>query len=134
MARTWAAELQRANVAVNAIIPTAMTRMTATVPALAPYVEAYERGEALPDHLRAELGIGGPEDVAPLAVFLASEAGRNVTGQCIGIGGDRLSLWSHPAEIKADISKGGWTADGIAQAWDSLSDGQLQPFGMQLPL
>ena len=134
MARTWAAELARSEVAVNAIIPTALTRMTETVPPLAPYVEALERGEALPHHLRADLGVGTPEDITPLVLYLASASGRAVTGQCIGIGGDRLSLWSHPAELRARTSDGGWTADAIADAWDELAEGALQPFGMKLDL
>lgn len=134
MTRTWAAELGRAGVAVNAIIPTALTRMTETVPVLEPYVQAMERGEPLPDRLRGDLGIGLPEDIAPLVVFLASEAGRKNTGQCIGIGGDRLSLWSHPAELRAETSKGGWNAEAIAKAWPALSDGALQPFGVMLEL
>lgn len=134
MARTWAAELARAEVAVNAIIPSALTRMTETIPVLEPYVQAMERGEPLPDRLRADLGIGLPEDIAPLVVFLASEAGRKITGQCIGIGGDRLALWSHPAEVRAETREGGWTPETIAAAWPGLSDGTLQPFGMKLDL
>lgn len=134
MARTWAAELGRAGVAVNAIIPTALTRLTETVPVLEPLVQAAERGEPLPERVRGELGIGLPEDIAPLVVFLASEPGRSVTGQCIGIGGDRLSLWSHPSEIRHDIRKGGWTAEAIAESWPSLVEGALQPFGMSLDL
>ena len=35
---------------------------------------------------------------AALVVFLASDAAKGVTGQAIGIGGDRLALWSHPSE------------------------------------
>ncbi|WP_238364040.1 SDR family NAD(P)-dependent oxidoreductase [Mesobacterium pallidum] len=134
MARTWAAELGRTGVAVNAIIPTALTRMTETVPVLEPFVKAMERGEPLPEKLRADLGIGGPEDIAPLVVFLASEAGRKVTGQCIGIGGDRLALWSHPAELRVDTRSGGWTAEAIAAAWPELTEGALQPFGIKMDL
>lgn len=133
MARTWAVELQRAGVAVNAIIPTALTRMTETMPALAGYVEKLRQGEPLPDHLRAEQGIGTPEDIAPLVAFLASPAARAITGQCLGIGGDRLSIWSHPQELGALIQPGGWTAAGIAEAWPELSKDRLQSFGVVLP-
>jgi NAD(P)-dependent dehydrogenase (short-subunit alcohol dehydrogenase family) len=133
MARTWAAELQRAKVAVNAIIPTALTRMTETMPTLAPHVEAMKRGEPLPKWLRADHGIGGPEDIAPLAVFLASEQGRSVTGQAIGIGGDKLSLWSHPDELRIETRDGGWTPEDIAAQWDTFSEGAIQPFGVPIP-
>lgn len=116
----------------NAIIPTALTRMIATIPRLQPYAEAAERGDPLPESLRAKHGIGLPEDVASLAVFLASQPGRAVTGQCIGIGGDRLAPWSHPAEIRNRVLTGGWSAEAIAATWDDLADGALQPFGAQL--
>jgi NAD(P)-dependent dehydrogenase (short-subunit alcohol dehydrogenase family) len=46
MARTWAMELARAEVTVNAIIPNAVTAMTATVPFLAPYAEMVEKRRA----------------------------------------------------------------------------------------
>ncbi|MCA2013725.1 SDR family oxidoreductase [Cereibacter sphaeroides] len=114
MMRSWALELARDGVGVNAIVPTALTRMTATIPALAPHVAALERGEPLPQSLR-EKGIGTPEDVAPLVVFLASDAAKGITGQALGIGGDRLSLWTHPSEPEIRQAPGGWTAEGIAE-------------------
>src|SRR5690606_1118293 len=48
MVRTWALELARANVTVNAVIPVAATAMTATVPYFAAAVEADAKGEAMP--------------------------------------------------------------------------------------
>ncbi|WP_010137644.1 SDR family NAD(P)-dependent oxidoreductase [Oceanicola sp. S124] len=133
MTRTWAVELQRAGVAVNAIIPTALTRMTETMPSLAGYVEALKRGEPLPEHLRSEQGIGTPEDIAPLVTFLASPVARDITGQCLGIGGDRLSIWSHPGELGALVRTGGWTAAEIAAAWAELSRDRLQTCGVEVP-
>ena len=52
------------------------------------------------------MGLGGPEDVAPLVVYLASAASAGVTGQAIGIGGDRLSVWAHPAEAGHALAPG----------------------------
>src|SRR5262245_46787137 len=100
LARTWSMECARAGITVNALIPVAATAMTATIPACAPYIEAWQRtAEPLPAWLRRGEGLGTPADAAALVVFLASDAARDVTGQCIGIGGDRLSLWSHPQEV-----------------------------------
>lgn len=118
MMRTWALELARDRVAVNALIPTALTRMTATMPALAEAHAALDRGDGIDPALRAQ-GIGTPEDVAPLVVFLASDAGRAVTGQCLGLGGDRLAIWAQPAEARVLQSPGGWQAEAIAAAMDS---------------
>ena len=130
LARTWSMELARAGVSVNAIVPTALTRMVATIPGLGEAVEAAERGEAIPQELRGELGLGTPQDVAPLAVFLASDRGRQITGQCIGIGGDRLSLWSHPQEVALAMQTGGWRAEDIARAWDDSLSAHLQTVGI----
>jgi NAD(P)-dependent dehydrogenase (short-subunit alcohol dehydrogenase family) len=125
-ARTWALELARAQITVNAIVPTAWTRMTASIPIYAPLADRDE----FPPSVRREHALGGPEDCAPLVVFLASDAAAGVTGQAIGIGGDRLSLYSHPAEVAFELRDGGWSADAIAEAWPSFDP---QPFGVRLP-
>lgn len=132
LARTWSMELSRAGVSVNAVVPTALTRMVATIPGLSEVVEAAERGEPIPHRLRHDLGLGTPEDVAPLAVFLASETGRTITGQCIGIGGDRLSLWSHPKEVALCQRTGGWSATSIAEAWEDKLSAHRQEVGIDL--
>ena len=116
-ARTWSMEAAKAGVTVNAIVPNALTRMVATMPIFAEAAAAVERGGAVPDQLRVGMGMGTAADVAPLFVFLASDRSAGITGQCIGIGGDRLSVWSHPQEIEAAYRPGGWTADAIAEAW-----------------
>ncbi|MEQ9812299.1 MAG: SDR family oxidoreductase [Azospirillaceae bacterium] len=133
MARTWSLELARDGVTVNAIVPNAMTAMTATIPALAPHAEALERGEALPPSLRRGFGLGTAADVAPLFVFLASDRAAGITGQCVGIGGDRLSLWSHPAEIVQAYADGGWDAGRIAAIWDDTMAPFQQAVGIDLP-
>lgn len=116
-ARTWSMEAAKAGVTVNAIVPNALTRMVATMPIFAEAAAAVERGDKVPDELRVGMGMGTAADVAPLFVFLASDRSAGITGQCIGIGGDRLSVWSHPQEIEAAYRPGGWTADAIAEAW-----------------
>ncbi len=129
-ARTWAMELARAEITVNAIVPNALTRMIASIPGMAEMVEAAEKGQPLPDTVRKEMGMGMPEDVAPLLVFLASDAAKDVTGQCIGLGGDKLSLWSHPQEIVAEYRDGGWTADAIAEVWPASFGTRLETYGI----
>ena len=124
-ARTWAMELARAKVTVNAIVPTAWTQMTASIPIYEPLIGRDE----FPPEVRREHALGRPEDCAPLVVYLASEAAAGVTGQAIGIGGDRLSLYSHPAEIAHELRDGGWTADAIATAVESFP---AQPYGVRL--
>jgi NAD(P)-dependent dehydrogenase (short-subunit alcohol dehydrogenase family) len=134
MTRTWAMELARANVTVNALVPIAATEMTRTIPAFAPYIEALEeRGEPLPDLLRKGEGFGTAEDVAGLVVFLASDAAAGVTGQCVGVGGDKLALWSHPQEVATAYTDGGWSADAIAAAWPVSVGREPQTYGIPAP-
>ncbi|WP_136709638.1 SDR family NAD(P)-dependent oxidoreductase [Agromyces sp. H66] len=129
MARTWSLELARAGVTVNAVIPTAMTEMTGTMPI---YQEVYQRfleGEPLPPVVRREHALGSPEDVAPLIVWLASDASSGITGQAIGLGGDRLTLYAHPAVLETRDADGGWTPDGIRQVWEAELSALAQPSG-----
>jgi hypothetical protein len=129
MARTWSLELARNRITANTVIPTALSPMTATIPQ---YAEPYQRflaGEPIPHELRHDRALGSPEDVAPLVVWLASAASQDVTGQAIGIGGDRLTLYSHPAVLDVEYSEGGWSADGIGAAWRSRFAPQAQPSG-----
>lgn len=135
MVRTWALELARANITVNAVVPVAATRMTETIPVLQPYVEALRAGQDLPASVRREGGFGAPVDAAGVVVFLASDASAAVTGQVIGIGGDRLALWSHPSEVVVEFSKtaAGWSAEDVARAWPAHFGDALQPVGQQMP-
>ncbi|HWK60713.1 MAG TPA: SDR family NAD(P)-dependent oxidoreductase [Eoetvoesiella sp.] len=130
MARTWALECARFGVTVNAVLPTALTQMVATIPFMQPYVKLVEQGRDLPPEVRLGMGMGQPEDVAPLFVFLASQAAREITGQCIGLGGGKLALWSHPQEIRTAYSDSGWTAEKIAQLWSSSVGQELESFGI----
>jgi NAD(P)-dependent dehydrogenase (short-subunit alcohol dehydrogenase family) len=134
MVRTWAMECGRAGITVNAVVPVAATAMTATMPAFAPHVEAYERaGTPFPAWLRAGEGFGTPEDAAGLVVYLASAASGAVTGQAIGIGGDKLSIWAHPTEVAAAYREGGWSADDIARVWHTSVGAAAQTVGIQPP-
>ncbi|MFF5933755.1 SDR family oxidoreductase [Streptomyces sp. NPDC012508] len=134
MARTWAMELGRAGITVNAVVPVAATEMTRTIPAFAPVIEASERtGTPLPDWLRKGEGLGTVEDVAGLVTFLASDASKDVTGQAIGIGGDRLALWSHPKEKAVAYADGGWSSQAIAEEWAGGLGTDPETYGIPAP-
>ena len=132
-ARTWALELARASITVNAIVPTAWTAMTASIPIYKPLAARVAAGEPLPPAVRREHAIGMPEDCAGLVVFLASDGAAAITGQAIGVGGDRLCLYSHPTEIVTELRDGGWDAEAIAGVWPTRFAEHLQPYGVRLP-
>ncbi|WP_251076359.1 SDR family oxidoreductase [Streptomyces benahoarensis] len=134
MARTWAMELAKAGITVNAVAPVAATEMTKTIPAFAPVIAESERtGVPLPDWLRKDEGLGTVEDVASLITFLASDASEDVTGQAIGIGGDRLALWAHPKEKSVAFAGGGWSADAIGEQWHSGVGAEPETYGIPVP-
>ena len=114
---TWAMELAAYNIRVNAISPMAYTRMA--------------------DHSRAK-GFDSPtfpqwppENVAPLAVFLASDDAANVTGQIVRLEGDTLSLLSHPKMIAPAVLPGGWTVDAIRKHFHATLGQRLEPVGLR---
>jgi NAD(P)-dependent dehydrogenase (short-subunit alcohol dehydrogenase family) len=127
MARTLAAECLRLDVTVNALIPVALTRMMATIPAFAEAYASLEAGDPLPAALRAS-GVGTAEDVAALVVFLVSDAAAGITGQALGIGGDRISVWSHPTETASASREGGWTAAALTEEFLPLLGDRLAPY------
>jgi NAD(P)-dependent dehydrogenase (short-subunit alcohol dehydrogenase family) len=134
MARTWAMELARARITVNAVVPVAATEMTRTIPAFAPVLAEAERtGEPLPPWVRRDAGLGTVDDVTGLITFLASDAAAEITGQAIGVGGDRLALWSHPAEKTVAFADGGWTADEIAAQWPTGVGAEPETYGIPAP-
>ncbi|MGK0742538.1 SDR family oxidoreductase [Leucobacter sp. Z1108] len=133
MVRTWALELKKAGITANAVIPVAATAMTATVPYFHAAVEADAKGEPMPDFFRKEIGFGGAGDVAPLIAHLASDAAAGVTGQAIGVGGDRIQVWSHPEPVVTAFHDGGWSAEALAAEFDRVVGENLQSVGEKFP-
>ncbi|WP_156761301.1 SDR family NAD(P)-dependent oxidoreductase [Microbacterium karelineae] len=132
MVRTWALELKKAGITVNAVIPVAATAMTKTVPFFQKAVEADERGEAMPDFFRKELGFGTAADVAGIVAFLSSDAATGITGQVVGAGGDRLQLWSHPEAVTSVFHDGGWSYDDLVDGFAGAV-GEMQSVGEKFP-
>jgi NAD(P)-dependent dehydrogenase (short-subunit alcohol dehydrogenase family) len=96
LVRSAALGLQRYGVNANAVAPVASTRMQANVPG----------GTA---------ETGDPEDVAPMVVYLLSDAAREITGQTYTVVGGRVALWSQPREIREIVKDGRWTPAELAE-------------------
>src|SRR2546421_6927022 len=93
LTRSTALAMARYGVTVNCISPSAETRMT----------------ERLPDDRRAQAA-APPEAVAPVVTFLASDRAAHITGQVIHVRSTQVTLWSHPAPLRAITSREGLDA------------------------
>ena len=87
----------------------------------------------MPAFFRHDLGFGTSDDVAGLIAYLASDAAAGVTGQAIGVGGDRIQVWSHPEPVLSAYRDGGWTYDALAADFGAEFGGQLQSVGEKFP-
>lgn len=127
LTRVVARDLGQYGVTVNSIVPSAETRMTQSVPE-----ESRQ--------LRAQMGIAAasaaspkrlarPADaIAPVTVWLASDAAADVNGQFFYVSGGLVSLMSQPTPGRT-ITKPGdepWAVDEIAAIFPSS-------LGMDLP-
>lgn len=133
MTRTWALEMKKAGVTANAVIPVAATAMTRTVPYFAAAIEADDAGTAMPAFYRHDLGFGLPDDVAGLIVWLASDAAAGITGQALGVGGDRIQIWTHPEPTESYYHQGGWDAETIGTELAPELTAHLQSVGEKFP-
>jgi len=106
LVRSAALGLHRYGVRANAIAPIARTRMSANVPQ-----ELEEMGD--------------PEDVAPMVVYLLSDAAREVTGQVYTVVGGRISVWNQPSEVRTMRTEGRWDPRDIAARFDEVGQERM---------
>jgi NAD(P)-dependent dehydrogenase (short-subunit alcohol dehydrogenase family) len=120
LTRVVSRDLGKYAITVNAIAPAAATRMTATVPEAARKIR-QERGVAAaggaPLPVRSPLP--DPDAIAPLAVYLASDAGASVNGQTFMVKGGVISLLNYPAPARTITTIGRWTPEEIAMLFPS---------------
>jgi NAD(P)-dependent dehydrogenase (short-subunit alcohol dehydrogenase family) len=105
LSKSIALDMQRFGVRSNCIAPFAWSRMTSSIPA---GTEA-ERARV------ARLQQMTPDKNAPLAVFLAADAAREVTGQIFAARHNELFIFSQPRPVRSAHSAGGWTPESIAE-------------------
>jgi len=105
---TLGRELRKYGVTVNAVAPRARTRMTETV-----------LGDLLP--AEGQFDEWDPANIAPVVVWLASDAAEDVTGQVLVVNGDKVHLmtgWSRVGRI--DNRGRRWTVDDLEARRDEL--------------
>ncbi len=105
LTRTASMEFQRMGVTVNAIAPVALTRMTQDL--------TMFKG------LTAEQI--GPQYVAPVAAFLASDLAADITGAIVGVQGPKIFIYKM-IETEGVTREGGpWSAAEIKERWAEIS-------------
>jgi NAD(P)-dependent dehydrogenase (short-subunit alcohol dehydrogenase family) len=100
--------LARYGVTANAIAPTAATRLTDTVPASRRV--AREDRPALHDDPERS-----PDNVAPLALYLASERSDWLTGRVLSSAGFRVGLYANPQVVRQLNANGPWEFGNLAE-------------------
>jgi NAD(P)-dependent dehydrogenase (short-subunit alcohol dehydrogenase family) len=104
LSKCIAMDMNRYGVTTNVIAPFAWTRMVATVP------ETPENQRRLEMARRLK-----PEKIAPMVVALASDAGRNTTGQIFGVRNNEIFLFSQPRPIRSAHTAEGWTPETVVE-------------------
>ena len=122
---TWstANAMVKYGVTVNAIMPSGATRMVDTTPRAK---EVFDRTGKWP----SEIAVGtdrDPDNVAPLVVFLASDAAAGVNGQCFHSRGYRYTLLRQPFAESAVESDGRWDPAELAEIFPKTLGVKLAP-------
>ncbi|WP_029659817.1 MULTISPECIES: SDR family NAD(P)-dependent oxidoreductase [unclassified Afipia] len=104
LSKSIALDMQRYQVRSNCIAPFAWSRMTGAISARTP--EEKSRVE--------KLAAMTPEKNAPLAVFLASDAASDITGQIFAARNNELFLMSQSRPLRSVHRTDGWTPEAIA--------------------
>ncbi|MNV30321.1 SDR family NAD(P)-dependent oxidoreductase [Achromobacter deleyi] len=105
LSKAMALDMAAFNVRSNCIAPLAWSRMTETIPAKteeqARHVEKIRRM--------------GPETIAPLICYLASDASAEVSGQVFAIRLNEIFLMSQSRPVRSVHRSDGWTTESIAE-------------------
>jgi NAD(P)-dependent dehydrogenase (short-subunit alcohol dehydrogenase family) len=104
LSRGIALDMARFNVRSNCIAPFAFTRMIESIPTQSEQdkkrIEAFQRMT--------------PEKIAPLAVYLGSDAAADITGQIFSVRNNEIYLFNQPRPIKTIHRAEGWTPEQLA--------------------
>ncbi|HBT02126.1 MAG TPA: 3-hydroxyacyl-CoA dehydrogenase [Citreicella sp.] len=104
LSKSLALDLQRWNIRSNCIAPFAWSRMTSSIKVDSP--EQEERVNRMKEM--------SPEKIAPVALYLASDAGADTTGQVFAVRNNEIFLISQPRPVRSVQRSEGWSLDSVA--------------------
>ncbi len=117
LSKSIALDMQRFGVRSNCVAPFAWSRMTSSIPAETPEQKArVEKLKAMT-----------PDKNAPLAVFLASDAAKDVTGQVFAARNNELFLFNQMRPVRSVHRAEGWTPEAIAEVAAPAFKASLMP-------
>jgi NAD(P)-dependent dehydrogenase (short-subunit alcohol dehydrogenase family) len=117
LTRVTALDMARYHVTANCISPFAWTRLIGTIPTDTPEQKARV----------AKLEKMSPRDIAPLAVYLATDDAAGVSGQIFGVRGKEIFLFSQPRPVRAIHHADGWTPERLAETFPGTLGHHLVP-------
>jgi len=118
LSRQAAIEMGRYNVTSNCIAPFAWTRIPASIPAV---TEEIRRSV---DRLFKDMT---PGEISPLAVYLASEKARGISGQIFGVRGKEIYLFNQPRVVRSLHRSEGWTPEELSRVLETTFRPDLTP-------
>src|SRR5438309_6355387 len=104
LSKSIALDMAKYRVRSNCIAPFAWSRMIGSIPTQTP--EQQARVEKLKSMETAK--------IAPLAVYLASDEARDVSGQIFAVRANEIFLMSQNRPLRSVHREGGWSAEAIA--------------------
>ncbi len=105
LSKSIALDMQRYGVRSNCIAPFAWSRMTSSIPADTPEQKARV----------AKLQQMTPDKNAPMAVFLASDTAKDITGQIFATRYNEIALMGQSRPLRSVHRGEGWTPELIAE-------------------
>jgi hypothetical protein len=117
LSRGIALDMQRFKVRSNCIAPFAWTRMIDSIPA-----ETEEEKKRV-ERFREMTA----EKVAPLAVYLACDQAKDVTGQIFAVRNNEIFLFSQPRPVATLHRAEGWTPQDIGAQFQDAFAASLTP-------
>ena len=104
LSKSIALDMQRFNVRSNCVSPFAWSRLIGTIP-----TETEEEKARV-----ARMQAMGPEKIAPLCAYLASDLAKDVTGQIFAVRMNEIYLMGQSRPIRSVQRSDGWTPQTIA--------------------